>query len=818
MEPPLVLPNHRDLSPHLSRFLDDHFSSHQDLSTAFDLETQLSENYADLNSGLAGLQKNLTKLVVSWISRSFTAKSALHRLSLNVHNLGLYTSQYGIGSKKMRRFLGEELPQLAKEVRRIETVRNYAETTLELEALVGDLEDAVFCIMNRHAGSMFSVNLSYPSNSVDSGAKQERLLQAVKAMNDIEDVLINVTESQPQWHHLPKSVDTRVDKVLAVLRPQVLAEHRALLASLGWPPKLLTSNIDIGQISELQNPLLLMQGDKRKSYSQSFLTLCALQHLQTRREDRKLNLLVQKEYKIGLWAIDEMVSPIASQTEYHFLKWVDQPEFIFALVYRITSDLVLGVDLVLQPLIDRARLVSYSAKEAWVFAMVRMLAGFLAKRVFSVLAERYKEKHLKSEVISSWLHLIDLIVTFDKRMQSLLNSEPESFEGFSKGISVLSVSCDRPDWIDIWAKMELKDAWKKLKVELKDERAWLANIKHGVEFHVDGELDQFLLSTREDHKAPLIAESAIKIAWEMIERCQTLQTVSLRIQFIRSTAASFFWYFFNVLLLRCKRPEFPSDYPDDDALVRICGSINAARYIESKLQEWSDDVNLLEMRIAENGSNIHMKDDVSHNTVFFSEEIKALAELQTNWLMEILTDLLRQFEILSWEYVQNREYFEQVQEDLSPVSVSATMDLAVSTNVVEALDALRSELQVIEMSLNAKDFLDLWRSVADGLDHFILGSILASDINFSDEGVNQFGTDMQALFLVFQPFCVRPEAFFPCIRDSLKLLKLDKEEAKLLQVDLSGDKTRIKSEHFCRVSHLSFDQVEKILRMRKFEI
>lgn len=691
----------------------------------------------------------------------------------------------------MRKILDADLPQLAREIQRIETVRNYAETTLKLEALVGNLEDEVLNIMNRHTQSLFSAKLSNPSYPVDSEVKHEKLIQAVKMMNGIEEVLINVTKCQPQWHHLLKSVDTRVDKIMAVLRPHVLADHRVLLVSIGWPPKLLTSNIESDEISELSNPLLLMQGDKRKCYSQSFLVLCALQHLQTLREDRHLNRLKEKnEYNTELWAIDELVSPIASRIEYHFLKWVDQPEFIFALVHRITRDLVVGVDDVLQPLIDQARLGSYSAKEAWVSAMVQMLVVFLAKRVFSVFAERYKKKHLKSEVISSWLHLIDLIVGFDKRMQALLYSEPGMYGGLSRGgISVLSVFRDRPDWIKIWAKVELKDAWKKLKAELKDEKAWFVNNKGRVEFPI------------EDYKAPSIAESSIKIAWEMIERCQSLETILLRTRFIRSTASRFFWHFFNILVLGYKKPEFSTVHLDHNALMRVCGSINAAKYIKSKLQEWSDDVTFLEMRIAENGSI------VSDDICFFSEEIKTLSELETNWLMQIITDLLYQFESLSWEYIQNNGYFEEL---------SASMDISLSINIVEALDALRNQLRVIEPILNSKDFLDLWRSLADGLDHFIFGTVLSSDIRFSDVGVNRFGSDMQALFLVFQPYCLRPEAFFPLIRDSLTILKLDKEDVKRFQVGSFNNENRIECLPHCKISHLSFDQVEKILRMRMF--
>jgi hypothetical protein len=296
-----------------------------------------------------------------------------------------------------------------------------------------------------------------------------------------------------------------------------------------------------------------MQGEKRKSYSNSFLALCALQHIQTRRENRQLNLSGQKECTIQLWAIDELVSPIASRMEFHFSKWVDQPVFIFELAYKITRDFIVGVDDVLQPLIDRARLISYSAKEAWVSSMVQLLSEFLAKRIFSSLAERYKEKQMKSEVISSWLHLIDLIVLFDKRIQSLVSSETSLFsteservESLSGSISVLMIFGNRPDWLKIWAKIELKNACSKLKTDLLDERAWAVDGKERAELHFDTQ--HFLISSREDHKAPLIAESAVRITWEMVERCETVPVVTLRLQFIRLTAVRFLWHFLKYYL------------------------------------------------------------------------------------------------------------------------------------------------------------------------------------------------------------------------------------------------------------------------------
>ncbi|KAH1034552.1 hypothetical protein AAZX31_20G042300 [Glycine max] len=821
--PPLPrLPNTADLTPQHLAFLDQHFRTKRDLSREsfnLPLSSSLSQLCSELESRLL---QHLTKRTVSWISRSFSAKSSLQRLSLALQNLSLRTSPQGIGSKRFQWVLSEGIPRLASEMNRIESLRCYlvylivSETAVQLEALVGDLEDAALFVIARHTGNMFSLKLSISSNSEDAASKHDNLLQAIKAMSDIEEVLVGVVKFHPQWHCLLKSVDTRVDKILSVLRPQAFADHRAFLVSLGWPPKLLPSKNGSDHITNLPNPLVLMQEDKRRNYSQSFIALCALQHLQNRREERQLNssLIKRDTQNIQLWAIDELVSPIASRMEYHFTKWSEQPEYMFALAYKVIRDFITGIDDVLQPLIDKARLIGCSAKEAWVSAMVQMLSVFLEKKVFLLLTERYKVKHLKPDVSSSWLHLVDLIIAFDKKMQSLLNLDTcflavsGSFEGLSRGMSVLSMFCNRPDWLKIWAKIEFKNAWKKLKSELIEEKAWMTSKKciSGIDTE-----QEYLLLTVEDHKAPPIAEFFLKIIWEMIERCQTMPSSLLRAQFIRFTAGRFLWYFFKQLLFRFKATELCPDSSDDVAIVRVCGLINAARYIWIKLQEWSDAVDFLEMKIAENDSSKPIQDDSMDNDCFFEEEIRSLSEMETNWLMEIIAVVLRQFEVLSWKYVQNNDSFGDEQVYTNPVEDA---DLIVSNDFVEALDSLKRWLHTMKISLNKKDFLDLWRSIAEGLDHYISWSIVRSENWFFKMGVTQFEADMQALIFIFQPYCARPQAFFPCINEILKLLKLKKEEEKLMQAFLSRNENGSECLHLYGISHLSVNQILQVLRYK----
>ncbi|KAL5723429.1 hypothetical protein ACHQM5_006832 [Ranunculus cassubicifolius] len=804
MEALLVLPNPiNGFSPALITSINKHFS---DLSNTSSIPIEIKKEYSDLHTKLKILRKSLSLLTNQWDSHSNYTNSALYHLNRNLQDFSTNLQSPDVIRKvDLSEIIKNELSILANELNRVEMVRDYAETTLNLTVLVGDIEDAVICVMNSK-GIKFS----------DFKWKYEKLFLSVKSMNSIMDIVERIREDRPKWCNLLKSVNGRVDKPFGSLRLQVLADYRAILSCIGWPPSLLTSETESGRSSEVLNPLVVMHGEMKERYSQSFLMLCSLQQLQGRREEKNC-CTMDRSY--GLWPIYELVSTIALKMEHHFLKWFDQPKFVFALVYKITRDLAVGVDDVLQPLIDKARLVGCSAKEDWVCGMAEMLSTYLKKQVFSVLVDRYNMKEFKEQSMYSWLHHVDLIITFDKRMHTLADlgttqSIGESI-GFTKKISLLSIFCDRSDWIKIWARIELKDALKKVSSELEDPRSWMINNK--AEPYTELGPESFILSSREDHKAPPIAETVLNITRAMNERCQTLPSISLQGLFIRSSSVKFLWHFFNIMLQRCTEIETVSaaSYMDDDASVKVCGSINSARYCEYVLREWSEDLNFMEMKMAEGDSNTLLKSDLDDHCCFFWEEVKFLMKLETDWVIEIMTIVLRQFDLSSRQYILNKEQWAWKQEGYGAY-LSGVTTSTVSVDFIEALEGLRNQLHALNKDLNSKDFLYLWRSISDGLDQFAFRSIIMSGATFSNQGVNQFATDMQALFLVFQPYCVRPEAFFPCIRESLKILNMNFEDTKQLLSNLADRGKRMEIMTLHGLSCISPSQAEKILSSKKF--
>uniref|UniRef100_A0A2P2JQS2 RINT1-like protein MAG2 n=1 Tax=Rhizophora mucronata TaxID=61149 RepID=A0A2P2JQS2_RHIMU len=668
------------------------------------------------------------------------------------------------------------------------------ETALKLDTLVGDIEDGVSSAMRKNLGK----------NS--SGRSSEGMcLHAIETLGQTEDVLTSVAKTRPQWMHLVSAVDHRVDRSLAILRPQAIADHRTLLTSLGWPPPLSTltsSNIDAAKSTEIPNLLFTIQGNLKHQYCENFLALCRLQELQRRRKSRQL---VGHNREVALlqplWAIEELVNPISIACQRHFLKWVDKPEFIFALVYKIIRDYVDTMDDLLQPLVDEARLSGYSCREEWVSAMVMSLLTYLAKEIFPIYISQLAEENgadVPSQAKISWLHLVDLMIAFDKQIQSLvthsgiLNSLPDD-ERLQK-ISSLSLFCDRPDWLDIWAEMELNDMLEKLKPDLDDERNWTMKNQGAI------------LSTGSvNYKSPAISSAFLQRLSLAVDRCRSLPTISLRSRFLKLVGVPIIQRFLDCVLHRCQEAEGLTALTDDDGLIKVANSINAIHYFESVVKEWCDDVFFLEIGF-DNSNQMGMSDDdakekpIDGSVGIFDGEIGKTEDFRKEWIDKISIVILRGFDAKCRDYVKARKQWQEKSEE----------GWTVSRNLVEALDYLQEKIAVVEENLNRIDFVCLWRSLAAGLDRLLFNSILMSNVKFHDCGVERFGSDLQVLFGIFGAWCLRPEGFFPKASEGLKLLQM---REKQLKYGLARGRKWMKENG---IRHLSVAEAEKIVSSRVF--
>lgn len=610
---------------------------------------------------------------------------------------------------------------------------------------------------------------------------QESRLRAIDSLKQIEDILSSIAKTRPQWSRLVSAVDHRVDRALAVLRPQAISDHRSLLSSLSWPPALSGSSLSTPNSGRkhdrVSNPLFTMDGDLKSKYCESFLSLCRLQELQSRRKSRQLkgHNVAMGALRQPLWVIEELVTPIFLASQRHFSKWVDKPELIFALVYKITRDFIDSMDEVLQPLVDKSRLVGYSCREEWISAMVTSVCTYLAKEIFP--------KHvslLQDDRRTSFLHLVDQMVSFDKKTLALISNsglllslrEDENLQR----VSVLSVFCDRPDWLDIWAEIELGEMLEKLKSATQIEKSWNTRLQGTV-----------LMSGLEDFKSPLISGVLLQCLKTIIDRSRSLPSVLLRESFIRLAGAPLVREFLDCLFHRCQEAEGLTALADDDALIKVANSINAARYCESTLSEWLEEVFFLEMEVE--GESI------------FHDEIKRLREFQAEWVEKVSTVVLRGFEAQCRDYFRNKRQWQEKAEG----------GWTFSRTFVGAMDYLQMKLSKLEEVLNEMKFVTVWRTVAAGVDGLVFTGVLMGGAKFQDGGVERFGGDLEVLFGVFRKWCLRPQGFFPKLGEGLRLLRMEEEEIKQ---EMAKGKERWLKEKVIR--HLSFGEAEKIAKNRVF--
>jgi len=174
-----------------------------------------------------------------------------------------------------------------------------------------------------------------------------------------------------------------------------------------------------------------------------------------------------------------------------------------------------------------------------------------------------------------------------------------------------------------------------------------------------------------------------------------------------------------------------------------------------------------------------------------------------------MSSILIEFEDLSWDYVQNIGSSDE--QNHSDDEFLDEENTEVSAGFVASLDVLRERTTKLKVYLNSKDFLDLWRSIAEGLDYFIYSSIRWGEVKFSGPGVIQLRVDTKALLRIFRPYCSRPEPFFPFVTDSLKLLTMRETDAWYFLEALKNGKDNDNCLRRHGLHHVDASQAVKVL-------
>ncbi|EFJ33986.1 hypothetical protein SELMODRAFT_439044 [Selaginella moellendorffii] len=742
----------------VSQLLDSYFHGANDLANLHTLQQDLESECGQLEFKLQDARSRARQAAAD-------GSAQMHAIAVSLEALCGFCEERSSSPSppEAEPELLRELSDLAEEVSRVAQVRAYVDAVLQLERLVGDLEDGVFA-----AASSTPVVSRGAAGSPSSQAGQF-VISAVNSLAAIEKLMGEIVECQPQWDRLISAVDVRVDRAAAALRPVVISDYRSIVISIGWPPPLSISGDRDDQQAQ-SHPLLQLQGDAKRKFRESFVSLSRFQAGQIQRRRREFRGYRDKTPapREALWSIEELVHPIAANAEVHFKKWLHKPEFVFALAYRITQQHVAVVDALLQPMLDE-EFLGYSAREEWISSLVAMVAEHLRRWALPTLMEDLEDA-LSDQASTVWLHTVDQTLSFDSKMQALvekgigMSSGDEQLSSSVFGVrrACIAVFSDRGDWLEVWTRLELGDARRKMAVEYGNEAAWKINSASSI-------------SGSTEFKPPLAAYRLTSAAWNLVDRCRTLPEASQRLQFVRKTALPVLDEFIDELLQRCQESEAVTALADEPSMIKVGVCLNAARYCENTVRDWCEDFFFLELRLAELQENLPGFSPAAEEQLaqiqgsVFDSQLEKLSRFRSSWSGKLVSVVSRGFDARCREYFRNKKRWS---EEWAP-----SFEDAPSGSLVDALAALQSQLSSLKNSLDQANFVELWQRLIPSLDQLLFLGLVLGGARFSEQGARQFGADVKALFLIFRPYCARPASFFSAVSDAAKLLALDSQQA-----------------------------------------
>eukprot|EP00897_Mesotaenium_endlicherianum_P004839 jgi/Mesen1/4383/ME000222S03501 len=695
---------HSNLSPVVTEFLNTHFAKAQDTANAERLLLKLESDQNDLAKQREELQVWLAEKTVRAASKT---EGVLQALSTVAEHIERAQDKAASATANMQPMVGE-LAALAAEVARVERVRLYVERLLELEHLVGNFEDT----MAEAVAFMQPLGAVSPQASAASEAsskKLEVLAAAVSAFSSAVGAVAAIAHSKPHWKKLRLSADVRIDRAAAALRPLLLQSYRDSLHALGWPPGL------GGKVSA--NALAGASGQKRRQFEDSFVALTALQGA----ERLRLTALKQQAGGAGgggggsmepgvqsqeagqavLWSFQELVTPLAAKAEPHFARWVDTPEWVFALVVRVTKAHVTTIDAALQPLLERAGLAGASAREEWVRAMARLPAVHLRSKALPEYVRQVEgEPSYSGRGAAMWLHTVDQALAFDAQMRglavgawagSLRNDLGFSLEAVASSVEpALDVLAERGDWLQLWASIEVEESLHKVRAALDSDGAWglapafaagdalaaaLAAGGNAVDLPVSGT----------EFRPPACAEAVLGITRLAFERCRTLTRGEHRLAFVQAVGGPLAATLVDALLKRAREVEALTALADVSAMVKVCGCANAAHYAAHTLQEWGEELFFVDLqdcrdRQPQEGDGWELLDDDGDDAVagpaategmlaagaagggrtFFDAEVAECKSFYRAWVAKVVAAVVRGFDARSTEYVRNKRRWQDL--------------------------------------------------------------------------------------------------------------------------------------------------------------
>ncbi|KAL7639162.1 UNVERIFIED_CONTAM: hypothetical protein RMT77_010696 [Armadillidium vulgare] len=236
--------------------------------------------------------------------------------------------------------------------------------------------------------------------------------------------------------------------------------------------------------------------------------------------------------------------------------------------------------------------------------------------------------------------------------------------------------------------------------------------------------------------------------------------------------------------------------------------LNTVHHMVNTIGDWADLPFFVEMQyFKENFSSAEEKmrfpDDSHIDELFFQNKFQSKEEdlnisnsafgsilnlynhIELEMLSVISRHVVTEVRARSQSYRKDKWFYTPTE----PFSSSdSSKIIEISPSLCPLLEALVKHLMQLRKKLAPDLFSRIWKELASCLNKFMYEEVILQN-NFSEYGANQLNYDMtKAFFPIFGEFTLKPENYFPMIKEALILLTLPRATAFLLKDTLEASK------------------------------
>ncbi|KAK9798572.1 hypothetical protein WJX73_010536 [Symbiochloris irregularis] len=481
-----------------------------------------------------------------------------------------------------------------------------------------------------------------------------------------------------------------------------------------------------------------------------------------------------------LWAVEQLAQPLAERLRLHFgpgrpMDQPDRPELLLSLVARLTHDVAPS----LAPLQGAIAAPLADLPQHWYFVPVEF-----ARAMRGVVQTMLKEQLLPQLVIAgnahAWLHLAECLHAFEKEMAPLRGiprhtAEPldDALELWASG-SCLETLCTQEAWRQGWWMAERGEALRQLEIIVDAPDAWqpAADVWDAPDdglmaSHMPEEKEAW----REEFWPPICADTVLLLVVDLARRAAWMGSEHLRSSYAAAVPKAILAEFRGRLERLLKTAQDFRALASESWAPRVAGYACAAHHMQHSLREATGALLLLDLP--------GERSDGAPTASVLTQEADAFGSFQDRTARKLARAVATRFSDASSAYTRRKglDAFGATFNDGREVHTSPSLD--------PGIRGLEADLVRLSTVLDAVLFRQLWRFVAVGIQHSLFNEV-ATEAHFSQQGSQQFATDVAAVIGVFQPWTPRPAAHFRELSDAVILLTMPQDQAHSFAASLGA--------------------------------